>query len=351
MKRYSDKVSIEKNTAKDGDLPYISVVMAVKDEETYIEDCLNGFNEQTYPKNRFEVIIASGSTDSTDEIIRRYIQESAVDLILLPNPSTRTADGLNIAMESAQGDFVAMFIGHSYPSAEYLERMMATMLRSKAKMAGGRAIPIALDGSIRSMGIASALSAPFSVGKNAFTRTKEGYTEYSHWVMISRKTVEETGLVKHYPRGEDYEYVSRINYAGGRCYYDPKIICYYHPRDTYLKLFSQYLRSGYYRVMLFYDTGKCLRTPHTIPAVMVICGAAGFLWGLAGNWLFFTAGLSVYASANAWYAYKQSEMKSRAMVISTMFAILLIHTGYGLGMIFGGIKFTVKKIIGSLKNR
>jgi glycosyltransferase involved in cell wall biosynthesis len=54
-------------------LPYITIVVPVKNEEKYIEKCLMSLIGQDYPDDKVKVVVVdNGSTDKTAEIVRRY---------------------------------------------------------------------------------------------------------------------------------------------------------------------------------------------------------------------------------------------------------------------------------------
>ena len=55
------------------DLPFVSVVVAARNEEAFLEDCLSGLVNQTYAPDRFEVLVVDDdSQDSTAEIAGRF---------------------------------------------------------------------------------------------------------------------------------------------------------------------------------------------------------------------------------------------------------------------------------------
>ncbi|GAI34864.1 unnamed protein product, partial [marine sediment metagenome] len=52
---------------------FVSVVVAVRNEERYIRECLDSLLAQDYPRNRYEVLVVDGrSTDRTREIVEGY---------------------------------------------------------------------------------------------------------------------------------------------------------------------------------------------------------------------------------------------------------------------------------------
>lgn len=58
------------------DQPLISVIITTKNEEKNIENCIRSIIDQTYPKDKIEVIVVdNNSTDRTAEIAKRYIDK------------------------------------------------------------------------------------------------------------------------------------------------------------------------------------------------------------------------------------------------------------------------------------
>ncbi|MEI6314465.1 MAG: glycosyltransferase, partial [Syntrophus sp. (in: bacteria)] len=67
-------------------LPFITVVMPVKNEENHITSTLKSLLSQDYPQERFEVIVADGmSDDRTREIVTDFSKRYS-NVLLLDNP-------------------------------------------------------------------------------------------------------------------------------------------------------------------------------------------------------------------------------------------------------------------------
>ncbi|MCK9329485.1 MAG: glycosyltransferase [Candidatus Cloacimonetes bacterium] len=85
----------------------LSVVIAVKNEESHIYSLLELLNNQNYPKDSFEVIIADdGSSDKTAEIVKQfiidkenfiYIYVSQADLPKIKGKKKALTSGINIS--------------------------------------------------------------------------------------------------------------------------------------------------------------------------------------------------------------------------------------------------------------
>jgi cellulose synthase/poly-beta-1,6-N-acetylglucosamine synthase-like glycosyltransferase len=53
--------------------PFISVVVAARDEEKNISDCIQSLLKQDYPVDKFEILIIDDfSTDKTAELIKKF---------------------------------------------------------------------------------------------------------------------------------------------------------------------------------------------------------------------------------------------------------------------------------------
>src|SRR5574337_432222 len=64
-----------RDNASNDQMPFVSVVVAARNEEQNLADCLESVLHQTYPKEKFEVILVNdNSTDRTGEICQSFTQ-------------------------------------------------------------------------------------------------------------------------------------------------------------------------------------------------------------------------------------------------------------------------------------
>ncbi len=89
--------------------PYVSVVIAVRNEEITIEQCLDSVVNQHYPADRFEVIVVDDhSTDSTPHILKKLTKrhkQLKVFSLLLSEERGKTA-ALAKGIEEAKGEII-----------------------------------------------------------------------------------------------------------------------------------------------------------------------------------------------------------------------------------------------------
>ncbi len=60
-------------SARSDQQPFVSIVVAARNEEAYIGACIASLSDQTYPADRYEIIVVDdNSTDSTRDVIKQF---------------------------------------------------------------------------------------------------------------------------------------------------------------------------------------------------------------------------------------------------------------------------------------
>jgi glycosyltransferase involved in cell wall biosynthesis len=94
----------------------ISVVIPTYNEEKNIERCLKAFEEQTIPREDFEIIIVDGqSSDKTTEIAEKYADA------VIQQVSKGVGGARNDGAKIAKGDIIVTTDADCIPYAEWLE--------------------------------------------------------------------------------------------------------------------------------------------------------------------------------------------------------------------------------------
>ena len=115
------------------DLPFISIVIPVRNEEKFISQTLNQLIGQDYPQNRLEILVVDGmSEDNTREVVCG-IASKVSWVKLLENPNKLSSSGRNIGIKNSQGEIVFFVDGHCYiPNDLLLKNVVNVFERSKA---------------------------------------------------------------------------------------------------------------------------------------------------------------------------------------------------------------------------
>ena len=91
--------------------PFISVVVAARNEESFIGECLESLVRQTYPANRFEIIVVDDdSEDGTREVVEGFRNRNAQVRVLTPGPEDEGLKAkkrpMNAGIRGSRGEVV-----------------------------------------------------------------------------------------------------------------------------------------------------------------------------------------------------------------------------------------------------
>jgi len=107
----------------------VSIVIAAYNEARSIGKKLDNLLALNYPKEHLEVIIASdGSTDETDEIVKRY---GGYGIKLLSLPRMGKADALNAAVKASNGEIIVFSDANSMFTQDALHALINPFADSK----------------------------------------------------------------------------------------------------------------------------------------------------------------------------------------------------------------------------
>ncbi|MGI5837914.1 MAG: glycosyltransferase [Chloroflexota bacterium] len=321
--------------------PFVSVVMAIRNEAAFIERSLGAVLSQDYPEDKLEVIVSDGlSTDGTRELLQRMQSEHPC-LRLIDNPAHITAAGLNAALRVARGEAIVRVDGHTIVDRSYVRECIAALKRSGADNAGGRMTP---GGTGRwGRAVAVATSHPFGVGGARFHYSnREEYVDTVYLGAWPREVFERIGgYDETLGRNEDDELNYRLLSRGGKILLSPRIRSQYFNRSTFQSLWRQYFQYGYWKVRVMQKHPRQMRprqfvAPAFVGTLLLLALGSPFssrfrlgLGATAGSY----AIASLVASA---HASRQREW-SHLPLLPAVFATL--HLSWGLGFLAGLLRF------------
>ena len=313
--------------------PFVSILLPVRGEQEDLIACLDSLAAQTYPGDRFEVLIADGS----DEPITLAIVPSGLDVRIVPNPERLMSRGLNLVAREARGERLAIVSAHSWLPPEYLERMAATARETGAANVGTRIRKVARSPWGRA--IAAATSSPLGVGGSVQHHGSEpGPTDSAFPGFIDRAAFEAVGgFNPDLACNEDDEFNARLRAAGHVIWYEPAVEVAYRPRETLDGAVRQHFRYGRWKVAVA-RTGVpgYLRLRHMVPALAL---AAAVLLPIGALWRRVLAvPLAVAAMAYSLLAGSEARRLGPLHGVAAWrvaAAFPFIHAGYGLGFLRG----------------
>ncbi|WP_327071571.1 glycosyltransferase family 2 protein [Kitasatospora sp. NBC_01250] len=293
------------------ELPAVSVIMPVLNEERHLRTAVRRILEQEYA-GAMEVVIALGpSSDRTDQIAAELAAEDS-RVRTVPNPTGRTPAGLNAAIRASSHPIVVRVDGHGLLTPGYIATAVRLLGEMEAANVGG--IMHAEGESEWEKAVAAAMTAKIGVGNAAFhTGGLAGPAETVYLGVFRREVLEKLGgYNEEFIRAQDWELNYRIRQDGGLIWFTPQLKVTYRPRPSVRALAKQYKDYGRWRrVVTRYHRGsvnlRYLAPPSALIAVLLglVLGAAvhpaffvlpaGYALGIIGGSVVEGRGLSVRA--------------------------------------------------------
>jgi Glycosyltransferases, probably involved in cell wall biogenesis len=321
-------------------LPFVSTLLVTRNEQMFIEKAMMSLINQTYPKEKYEIIIIDGeSTDDTLKIVKKLIEKYISDIFdirIVNNPKHILASGWNLGIKNAKGEYVVRIDAHAEAANNFIEKNVETMLNEPdAVCVGGKLKTMSLDG--ENDIISKVLSSPFGVGNSSFRVSDEaGYADTAVYGLYRKDIFERVGYFNEkYVRNQDIELHSRIRAAGGKFFFNPQINCVYYSRNTVKKMVRQAFGNGKWNMVLMKNQNSALRLRHLVPFAfvffLIVSTILGFIskyfWYLEIGVLLLHLALGLYAATKK--THKISE------VLKMPFLFLLLHLSYGAGYLAG----------------
>jgi cellulose synthase/poly-beta-1,6-N-acetylglucosamine synthase-like glycosyltransferase len=321
--------------------PLVTIAMPCRDEEPYIEACIRSVQEQDWPRDRLEVLVADGmSMDATREILSRLAAEDA-RIRLIDNPARIQAAGLNECIRRARGEVIVRMDVHAEYAPDFIRQCVTALERTGADNVGGPARPKARTFFQRC--VAAALSSPLGIGGSRYRKDgQEGWVE-SVWPGAFRREVfERVGLFD--PRAvtnEDAELNQRIVDAGGRVYLTPDIGVFYYPRESMRALARQYFKYGQGRARTLLKHRRFLSLRPAVPFLWMVGEAALFAtsaWHPLAPW-----SLAAYALATGAEAVRVGRREG-PLAVPVVWAIFpVLHVAHGSGFLTGLLRYAIRR--------
>ena len=229
----------------------VSVIVPCFNEEQTISLLLDALIQQTFPRFRFEVVIADGlSTDQTRQRIADY-QKHYPDLAIriVDNSQRNIPAGLNRAIEAARGEILVRLDAHSAPRSTYLALCVEALEKGLGDSVGGVWEIVPRIPTWQARGIATAAAHPLGVGDAHYRYAQQArQVDTVPFGSFHRRLVDRIGYFDEtLLTNEDYEFNVRIRQAGGKIWLDPAIRSTYFARSNLVELARQYWRYGYWK--------------------------------------------------------------------------------------------------------
>jgi glycosyltransferase involved in cell wall biosynthesis len=310
-------------------LPIVSVILPILNEEPYLRDAVLSILSQDYLGN-FEIVLAVGpSKDRTQEIADQLHKEDS-RVVVVANPTGRTAAGLNLALNNSVGTVIVRVDGHAQIPNNYISLAVELLTSTGAVNVGGMMAAVGVTTFEKS--VAGAMRSPLGVGASRFHTGGEAGEVDTVYLGVFKKDalLAIGGFDERFTRAQDWELNFRLRANGGNIYFDPRLQVTYRPRSTVAALAKQYFEYGRWRRAVSRRHKGTINYRYLAPPVAL----SGFLLSLITGSLIHTI---FYLPAATYLLFMAAASVTIARSISQYIYLLAViptmHFAWGAGFI------------------
>jgi cellulose synthase/poly-beta-1,6-N-acetylglucosamine synthase-like glycosyltransferase len=333
--------------------PFISVVVGIRNEERYIEECIESLLRLDYPQDSYEIIIVDGmSTDKTRDLVKRY------PVRLLLNKRKNVGAARNLGVENARGNLVAFTDGDCKVDSQWLKILVREMQDASADVmcVGGPNLIFDTDPVFgRVVGYAQETFLGSGGSAQSKNSTKKQYVSSipNCNAMYRKNSIQEVGYFdERFLIGQDGDLNYRIGKKGYKFLYIPEAQVLHHRRGTFKSFSVRMFKYGMWMAELFKKHGEFVRWYAFLPSIAIVFAVVLLISSikffipvmllLVLIALYFT--LVLVTSIQVIY-----KMRSKYGLFA-LFVIPIQHVTYGLGFLYSFVNSLYLSKFGSRSN-
>ncbi|MBI5701262.1 glycosyltransferase [Candidatus Saganbacteria bacterium] len=312
--------------------PFISIIIPVRNGERLLANCLESLKLQSYPHDRFEIIISDGmSSDDTIKIAEKYGAK------VVRNPKLTVGPGRNEGYKLSRGDLIAFSDDDCVMDKDWL---LNSVKYFKDERVGGLSGPTITqnDGSPLGEAIGLIYDLAASSGKSAHRSENNKVSEvadipgcnaiYRRTVIEEVFPIDETLIT-----AEDVEMNRLIRLEGHKLLYVPDVKLWHNRRQNLMGFYKQMYRFAIGRLQVGRKDLKMLTPTHilagiTLPVIILLLLALYFSNNIRTIY-YFSWGIPFLAIIAAVFAFFKTGAIKPAIVFP--FVVITFIVAWSLG--------------------
>lgn len=320
-------------------LPFISVILPVRNEEKYIEACVASIFAQDYPAEQMEVLFVDGRSEDSTVALLHEMQKAHPQIVVLDNPNRTVPYAMNIGIRESRGEVIVRLDAHAEYPADYVRLSVETLLSRDCDNAGG--VFETRGRGFMGEAIAEMLRTPLGVGNATYRLTTEdGYVDTVPFGCFRRALFERIGgFDERMTRNQDNELNFRIRKNGGKIYLNHNIRVLYYCRDTMRGIMKMGFMNGKWNVITMTLVPGSMGVRHFVPLAFVLSTILLVLLTLLTRSMLFGGLLALewgaYLLLNCFYAYTIAREKGWRFFPVEVILYPAFHFAYGFGSLRG----------------
>ncbi len=307
----------------------ISIILPVLNEADHLEESIHSILSQDYSGD-IEIILAVGPSHDGTEKIAHDLARNNPQIVIVDNPSGRTASALNLAIAATKYSIIVRVDGHSQIPKNYLTLVSSILEETGAVNVGG--VMDAQGRTLFERGVARAMKSALGVGASRFhTGGAAGEVDTVYLGAFRKEALLAAGgFDERFTRAQDWELNFRLRSAGGIIYFDPRLVVTYRPRPTVIALAKQYFNYGRWRRVVSRTHQGTISYRYLAPPIAVLGSALSILMSLLLSTIFIIP-LAIYLTFILLASFRIA--RSLGEIICMPLILLTMHMSWGMGFI------------------
>lgn len=336
--------------------PLVSIVIPCRNEEKYIEKCIDSIIDQDYPKDLLEIIIVDGnSNDNTLDKLKRYNFDN---LKIVINEREIVPISMNLGINLAKGDYIIRMDVHCEYPVNYISKLVFSSIKYNADNVGTIMNTLPADNSLKSKCIALAISHPLGVGNSYFRIGSKKVMEVDTvpFGCYRREVFNKIGLYdEELIRNQDDELNARLLENGGKILLLSDVSLNYYARNSIKSVSKMFYQYGLFKPLVNTKIKKPSTYRQFAPLLLVLFIFFGF-FSIFISQIIFKIYLGILLTyfiilvSTSFRIKITNKLKTNALFILPII-FFMIHISYGCGYIIGIYKVLNRKKINVTINR
>ncbi|HWQ44440.1 MAG TPA: glycosyltransferase family 2 protein [Methanosarcina barkeri] len=317
--------------------PFISVIVGVRNEERFIEECIESLLNLDYLRDSYEIIIVDGmSTDKTRDLVQKY------PVKLLLNERKNVAAARNLGVKNSRAELVAFTDGDCKVDSQWLKTLVREMQNAPEDVVcfGGPNLIFDSDPVFgRVVGYAQETFLGSGGSAQSKNSTKKHYVSSlpNCNAMYKKSAIQEVGgFDERFLVGQDGDLNYRIGKKGNRFLYIPEAQVLHHRRGTFKSFSVRMFKYGMWMAELFKKHGEFVRWYAFLPSIAIVSAVVLLIASIhyPATSLLLLALTAIYFIL-VFLTSMQVTYKMRSKYgLFALFIIPVQHVAYGLGFLY-----------------
>ncbi|GAB6168286.1 glycosyltransferase family 2 protein [Clostridium carnis] len=311
-----------------------TIIIATYNEEKYIEECIRTLENQSYPKDKYQIFIIDGeSKDKTKEVVKKLMKEFS-NVKLFNNPKRIQAAAFNIGIENANTEYAFVIGAHAKYDYDFIKSSVESIKENDVECVGGKIKFDAKTDIGQYYALARGTLFGGGVSSYRYSNKKQLVDTASFGCYKTSSLKEVGGYNEELVKNQDNDINKRIIANGGKILFDPVIKFTYFTRDTYKGIRTQMYNYGFWEAKVIKQDKKQFSIFTLVPSIFVIYNIIALLASfktLIPIMLSMVPYLLLFIIFYFKYAFGKNPFK-------LLWLYLTIHCSIGIGFIRGVFK-------------